>query len=128
VYITEEELEFYNKVIEKLENRRRYLKRDKRAVLLSIARDRSRLLGFSCDLETTDIQIPEKCPYLGIPLTDGRLDGKQKSSMSIDRIDPTKGYVKGNVQIISWLANRMKTDATVEELVKFAQGVLTLHE
>jgi hypothetical protein len=37
-------------------------------------------------------------------------------SPSLDRIDPKKGYVKGNVAVISYKANRIKQDATPEEL------------
>ena len=56
-----------------------------------------------------------KCPILGIGFEwepNGRVDG----SLSLDRIVPHKGYVTGNVAIISWRANKLKSDATLEEL------------
>jgi hypothetical protein len=42
--------------------------------------------------------------------------GFVNDSPSIDRLDSSLGYVKGNVKIICWRANRVKSDATVEEL------------
>lgn len=71
-----------------------------------------------------DIIIPENCPYLGIPLT---FFGEKKQAPSIDRIDSTKGYTKENIQVISRLANSMKTNATKEEMLAFAKGVLVVH-
>jgi len=53
--------------------------------------------------------------------------GRKDTAYSIDRIVPTLGYIKGNIQIISELANRMKSNASVEQLLTFAQGILKLH-
>jgi hypothetical protein len=63
------------------------------------------------------------CPYLGIPLVHGT--GKlTRSSPTLDRITPALGYVEGNVEVISYLANAMKRDATEEQLIRFARTVL----
>ncbi|CAB4240768.1 hypothetical protein UFOVP56_8 [uncultured Caudovirales phage] len=64
------------------------------------------------------------CPYFGWALT--YVGGKQNTLASIDRIDSAKGYTKDNIQILSYLANLMKSSATPEELVMFAQGVLKI--
>ncbi len=63
---------------------------------------------------TRDVPIPTHCPVLGIPLRRGGIgDG---SSPSVDRIDNQKGYVPGNVRVVSLKAKRVKNDATVGEL------------
>ena len=72
-------------------------------------RARARKRGIAHDITGKDIQIPEFCPVLGIrlvPLQGRRVD----NAPSVDRIDPAKGYVKGNVAVISWKANRLKSD------------------
>lgn len=65
----------------------------------------------------------ETCPVFGVPFV-ARGAGFSKWSPSIDKIDPAKGYVRGNIQIISMLANCMKRDATAEELRVFAAWVM----
>ena len=61
------------------------------------------------------------CPVLGVKMTISELgSGDTNYSPSFDRIYPKKGYVKGNIVIVSNKANRIKTDATVEEIRKVA--------
>jgi hypothetical protein len=57
------------------------------------------------------------CPLLGIELTYNYTGGNVPNNYaSLDKIDPNKGYVEGNVQILSFRANTLKGDATIEEL------------
>lgn len=86
------------------------------------AKNRAKRLDREFTIELEDIKCPETCPVLGITLVKGK--GRQHSaSPSLDRIDGTKGYVKGNVQVISQLANKMKSSATPEELLRFAKWI-----
>lgn len=63
---------------------------------------------------------PDYCPVLGIELTFGGTGRVSPNSASIDRIDPSKGYVIGNVAIISNKANIIKSNATASEISKVA--------
>lgn len=77
------------------------------------------------NLTVEDLIVPEYCPYLNIPL---EMTGSTRDNLiSIDRIDPTKGYTKDNIQIISMKANTMKSNATTEELICFAKNILRIH-
>lgn len=68
-----------------------------------------------------ELDFPEHCPVLGIPI-DYFVEGSaDDSSPSFDRIDSSKGYVSGNVVIVSWRANRLKNNGTPEEHLKIAQ-------
>lgn len=84
--------------------------------------------GRDFNIETSDIVIPSVCPYLQIPLRFERGRGFQPDVPSIDRIDSSLGYVKGNIQIISRKANTMKNNATREELVSFAKHILNYYD
>jgi hypothetical protein len=60
-------------------------------------------------------KMPDFCPVLGTPMIYGNEGIRQDNSASIDRYDSTKPYEPGNVAIISWRANRIKNDGTLEE-------------
>ena len=70
--------------------------------------------GIPFNLELSDIIIPSSCPILGMQMK--AMSGNWDNSPSVDRIDPTKGYTKDNIQIISMRANRIKSDASPKEL------------
>lgn len=83
--------------------------------ILQEAKWRATKRGIAFSITAGDVSIPEICPVLGIPIgmsVGGRSDG----SPSIDRIDTRKGYIPGNVLIVSWRANRLKSDATLGEM------------
>lgn len=88
--------------------------------LLSGARQRAKKRGFEFSITKDDLEIPERCPILGIPLrpTRERYGGFRDNSPSIDRIDNSKGYTPENSIVISMRANSIKRDATLEELEK----------
>jgi len=44
--------------------------------------------------------------------------------MSIDAINPKKGYTPDNIQVLSMKANAMKNSASQEELLQFANWIL----
>ena len=106
---------------------REYRKNNPAKVMLWAARERATKRNVPCTITEEDIQevIPSHCPYFGMPL-ERSLDKKsdRSSAMTLDRIIPELGYVKGNIQVISWLANRMKFNATKEQLIRFARKVL----
>ena len=69
------------------------------------------------DIGPEDVFVPEVCPVLGIPLRSGKgRGGLNDASPTLDRVIGPLGYVPGNVVVISHRANRIKSDATVEEL------------
>ena len=90
---------------------------DPRQCMLVAARTRAKKRGLPCTITVDDIVIPSVCPILGMPLavkTGSR--GASDASPSLDAVEPARGYVAGNVQVISMLANQMKSNASLEQL------------
>jgi len=81
-------------------------------VMFYDARKRAQRFGLPFDITPEDIFIPSHCPVLRMPL-----DGATRDSVpSLDRFLPDQGYVRGNVRVISFRANRLKSDATATEI------------
>lgn len=97
--------------------------------MVRTVRHRAKKKGLEFNLTKEDFTIPEFCPVLGLRLEQniGNGHGGADNSPSIDRIDNTKGYIKGNVQVISRLANAMKSNATPEQLIEFARWVMEVY-
>ncbi len=86
-------------------------------------RQNAKTRGIPFSISLADIpDLPKVCPVLKTPFIKGTW-----SAASIDRINSNKGYIKGNIQIISRLANTMKLHATPEQLLLFAKYWLKLH-
>ena len=83
------------------------------------AKSRAKKFGIVFDLNPEDIVIPELCPALGIPLFRGDKIVSDNTP-SLDKIVPSLGYVKSNVIVISYKANRIKSDANCEDIQKVA--------
>ena len=82
----------------------------------SRAKARALKNGIPFDIDFTDIFVPEFCPVLGLRLQVGDYD----AAPSLDRLNPAKGYVKGNINVMSAKANRMKNNASGDEVMLLA--------
>lgn len=78
-------------------------------------RDKSRKIGLDFNLTKEDLEVPSFCPVLGIELSLDR-ETSNDNKPSVDRIDNLKGYIKGNIRVISGRANRIKSDASLKEI------------
>jgi hypothetical protein len=106
------------------EKQERWKQKDPLRYLLSAAKSRAKKKGLVFDLSSEDLHpLPTHCPVFGIELVYGAkhaagIDarGGLPNSASLDRKDPGVGYVKGNVRVMSWRANSLLKDATLDEL------------
>lgn len=110
----------------KYEKERQYYDKYIPLYLLTTARKRAKQAGIECTIKESDIVVPDVCPILGVKL--GRSRGAvDRASPSLDRVDSSVGYVPGNVRVISWYANKMKNDLTVDQvrnLLSYMEGKL----
>lgn len=90
--------------------------------MLASRRYKAKKKGLSFALSIYDVVIPDVCPALGIPLKKDK-GALCPNSPSLDRLDPSKGYVRGNVAVISHRANRIKQDASPDELRLIAKNM-----
>lgn len=100
-----------------------YLKQKLSAIVLSAKRRAfEKNLPFDIDVDYLLSLYPKDnlCPVLGIELAFGNDNGRNNSP-SIDRIIPALGYTKGNIIIVSLKANRIKQNATPEEIIKVGE-------
>jgi hypothetical protein len=89
--------------------------------LYNSAKYRAKKHGLPFNITPDDITIPDECPALGIPLFRGSGKGRMiPNSPTLDRIFPKKGYVKGNVIVVSAQANTIKNNASAMELIQVA--------
>ncbi len=108
------------------QERRRIARKKLQAVRRANKRAAEKGLPFG--VKVSDVEWPEVCPVLGLRLDYGRWGGGTMSNRpSLDRIDPAKGYVPGNVHVISFRANTLKSNATPAELRAVAEYFEVFH-
>jgi hypothetical protein len=95
-------------------------RKDPVGFMLIHARVRAKKRGLDFDLTREDIVIPSHCPVFGFSIGVQK-GGSNDNSAELDRIDNTKGYIKGNVVVVSRRANRIKNDAALSELVSLVE-------
>lgn len=95
-------------------------------------RAKRKSLEFNLDISFLREIAPDKCPVFGFDLDwNGWKSSNgvaKENAPSLDRIDPNKGYVKGNVMWLSWKANRLKSDATHQDLLTLCKWMKEFEE
>jgi hypothetical protein len=92
--------------------------------LLENAKRRAIKKNLEFSLTLDDILIPKFCPLIGIEIQLGGDGLFNMNSPSLDRIDNSQGYVRGNVAVISLKANKIKSDLSILELQFLAHSLL----
>jgi len=100
------------------EANKRRLEKDPLIFSFNDAKKRAKKLGLNFNISKEDIATPTHCPLLGLKLVYGHTGKRQDNSASLDRIDNSKGYIKGNVWVISDRANRLKRDTSFDDFEK----------
>ena len=91
-----------------------------RAVGRARKRSTEQNLNFDITKEYLESILTEKCPIFNTEFVFNGNKVSKNESPSLDKIDPKKGYVKGNVAIISMKANVIKQNASSEDIYKVA--------
>lgn len=91
--------------------------------MLNDARKRAKNKGLEFNIGIEDITIPKYCPILELELDTKATYLTRDFAPSLDRIDSTRGYIKGNVRVISFLANSVKRNLTLDLLKKLSTNL-----
>ncbi|HMT26719.1 MAG TPA: hypothetical protein PKD96_00295 [Candidatus Absconditabacterales bacterium] len=72
-----------------------------------------------------------KCYYTGYPMEygfvyfkEGNFSDKTKMQISCDRLDPAKGYIKGNIVFCCTLVNKMKNILNEQEFYNICKDII----
>ena len=100
--------------------------------LVEGARARARKHDLPFNLKTKDLRkiITTRCPVFGFKFEINKQDttNNWQNSPTIDKIIPTKGYVKDNIIVVSMFANTIKNSATPKQILKVGNFYKKLYE
>lgn len=105
-----------------------YVAKNKASILLTKAKNRAKRKKLEFNIDITDVIIPKKCPVLDIDIITDIRGRYIYNSPTIDRIDNNKGYIKGNVRVISHRANHIKGNATASEMKRVLEDLETIEK
>ena len=97
------------------------------ASILNHAAKRKQHLGFDIDLGyLVDLYERQEglCVLSGVKMTYTAGAGRVSTNISIDRIDSSKGYLRGNVQFVCDVVNVMKQDMQQKDLYGWCKAIL----
>lgn len=87
------------------------------AQLYYMSRKRAKQKSVEHTITKDDIKLVHICPIRNVTMS--RSTGKfNNDSYTLDRVDSSRGYVPGNVRVISWKANNLKSDLSVGDIVR----------
>ena len=98
-------------------------------MLLNGARDRARANGLSFSLSRQFVEAKldyDRCEISGLPLV-RESPGKYRThplTPSLDRINPSMGYVEGNVRLVCFAVNRARSDFGDDFLFEMAKAIV----
>lgn len=127
--LTKAQRSVYHKNYDKIHARRRLETSQNRRLgereqtLLEQAKHRAKSKNLPFNITVEDIVIPTVCPVLGISIEVSVGKGRTGLSPSLDRIIPERGYVKGNIAVMSDRANSLKNNGSAEEHRKIASWI-----
>ncbi len=94
-------------------------------VALNAARGRCKSRGLEFELTEADIGEPTHCAVTGLPLDMSRsFNDGNTFCPSLDRIDPKKGYIKGNVRVVIHAYNLAKHTGDDESVLTMARALV----
>lgn len=101
--------------------------------LLSHSKSRSIKKGYDFNLTYNYLKTLYEskggiCSLTGIKMTNILGKGRVATNISIDRIDSSKGYVEGNIQLICFITNIMKQDTSLEEFFEWVTKIYKYNE
>lgn len=111
---------------------REKMKKDARRRLLNHLRNAAARRGVEFNLQKNDIDtllvsLPEFCPVFPNIKLVYEIGYKGDDHAEVDRINNDHGYISGNIRFISRRANRIKSDATAQELLWLWRDAQRIH-
>lgn len=97
------------------------------------ARDRAKYKNRKFDITKEDLmelwnKQEGKCAISKLPMTYTMDNGRNPYNISVDQINPSKGYTKDNIQLVCMCVNQLKSDFDMETVINICKNILNNYE